>query len=111
MERKIEINASQQKVFDCICTPDIWSHCYPQTVQVGGTSKHKPVKPGDIFYEKFLWGGWFYTVFQYAVDVETKNDYNPPKSISFTGKIISANIIVEILAMKNLPLLIKKRTH
>ncbi len=94
---KVEINKPIQEVFDAVTTSSIWVHLYPETVAVGGVTD-RPFKKGDLILEKFLYGGWLYSMFQYEVD-----EYAPPKRITFHGKLIMGNDLLDRVIGKLAP--------
>jgi hypothetical protein len=78
----ITIKAPLHNVWKTITTPRIWADCYPETINVGGVTD-RPIRPGDLFMEKFLFNGTTFACFLYKIQ-KFQTDFK----IVFTGEII-----------------------
>jgi hypothetical protein len=89
ISRKMIIHRPIQEVFDAVSTPQLWRVCYPETVAVGGVTK-RPIKKGDMVLEKFLFGGIYYTMFRYEVEI-----VESPVALRFHGIQAMSNMLAE----------------
>jgi hypothetical protein len=69
LSRAVNISRPFKEVTKAVLTPDLWRLCYPETIALGGVSR-RPMKPGDIILEKFVFNGMWYVVFRYTVETD-----------------------------------------
>ena len=91
LSRRVRIHRSADKVYQAVLSPQLWTLCYPETIDVGGVSR-RPVRKNDVIIEKFLFAGMFYVTFRY--DVERAD---PSSLVRFHGIIIFINSIIQQL--------------
>lgn len=69
----IEIDAPPEDVYEAVMTSRLWTSVYPNTLSTGGVT-WRPFARGDLVYERFLFAGCIYSIFQYEV-AEDRGDY------------------------------------
>merc|ERR1711862_323660 len=74
LEEQIEIDMPIQELWNMVTTPRLWELIYPNTVAVGGQTA-RPMSPGDLILEKFLFGGFLFGAFNFVLHEDL---YRPP---------------------------------
>lgn len=93
LESVIEIERPVQEVWDAINTSRLWQLVYPETISVGGQTV-RPFEKGDIIFEKFLYGGLIYAMFDYTVNEQTPPDDAGHAHAVFTGRMAIENTLL-----------------
>jgi len=89
LKEEIVIDMPIQETWNLLLTPRMWQLTYPETISVGGITS-RPMVPGDLTIERFLFGGILYGVINYTVHPDL---YKPPSpqsphsaSVVFSGE-------------------------